>query len=61
MRCYPEYTRAEFVPDLRRQFAEYKRFKKLIGEWISLAIARLKLTITLAKRSALSSPETRPS
>lgn len=61
MRGYTEYPRAEFVPDMRRQIAEYKKFKKLIGEWISLAIARSKLTITLAKHSALSRPKTRHS
>jgi hypothetical protein len=59
MRGYTEYTRTEFVPELHCQIAEYKKFKKLTGEWISLAIARSKLTITLAKRSALSRPKTR--
>jgi hypothetical protein len=61
MRGYTEYTRPEFVADLRRQIAEYKKFKKLTGEWISLAIAQSKLTITSQKRSALPRPKTRHS
>ena len=61
MRGYTEYTRAEFVPVLRRQIANYKNFKKMTREWISLAIAISKLTITLAKSSALSRPKTRHS
>ena len=59
MRGHTEYARAEFVPDIRRQIANYKKFKKLTGEWISLAIALSKLTINLNKRSALSRPKTR--
>jgi len=61
MRGYTEYTRADFVPELRRQIAEYKKFKKLTGDWISLAIQLSKSTITLAKSSALISPKTRHS
>ena len=61
MRGYTEYTRAEFVPDIRRQIAEYKKFKKLTGEWILLAITLSKFRITLAKSSALPCPKTRHS
>ena len=61
MRGHTEYTRAEFVPDIRRQIAEYKKFKKLTGEWILLAITLSKFRITLAKFSALPCPKTRHS
>jgi hypothetical protein len=61
MRGHTEYIRAKFVSDLRRQIAEYKKFKRLVGEWISLAIALSKFTITYQKRSAFARPKTRHS
>jgi len=61
MRGHTEYIRLECVADIRRQIVEYKRFKRLTGEWISLAIQLSKLTITLVKPSALLSPKTRHS
>lgn len=44
MKSKTEYVRRENVKDIRKQIAEYKRFRKLIQAWIDLAIeySRLK-------------------
>jgi hypothetical protein len=46
-----EYVRPEFVEDLRRQVASFKRFKQLVQQWIDLAIERSKTKMELAKRA----------
>jgi hypothetical protein len=38
MKSRTEYIRRECVSDIRRQIRNYKRFKKLSGEWIALGI-----------------------
>jgi len=49
MKSKTEYVRAEFVQDLRGQIATFKRFKKLMQQWVDLAIQHSKIKITLAK------------
>ncbi len=44
-RSRTELIRAEYVDEIRRQTANYKKFKELSAEWISLSIehSRLKM------------------
>ncbi len=45
MKSRTEYIRQEWVPEIRRQIANHKRFKKLIDQWIELDIERSKLAM----------------
>jgi hypothetical protein len=45
MKSRTEYVREEWVPEIRRQIANHKRFKKLIDQWIDLDIERSKLAM----------------
>ena len=50
MKSRTEYIRREWVSDIRRQIRNYKRFKKLSGEWIALSIEHSRLAMKLARR-----------
>ena len=47
MKSRTEYVRKECVPQIRRQIATHKRFKRLIDQWIDLDIERSKLTMQI--------------
>ena len=47
MKSRTEYIRKESVPEIRRQIATHKRFKRLIDQWIDLDIERSKLTMKI--------------
>ena len=49
MRSKTEYVRPEFVKDLKDQVAQFKKFKKLMQEWIDLAIEHSQLKMKIAK------------
>ena len=49
MKSRTDYIRQECVSDIRRQIRNYKRFKKLSGEWIALSIEHSKLAMKLAR------------
>ena len=49
MKSRTEYVREEWVPQIRRQIATHKRFKRLIDQWIDLEIERSKLTMQMAE------------
>jgi len=49
MKSKTEYVRPEFVKYLKRQIANFKKFKKLTQEWIDLAIEHSKLKMKIAK------------
>lgn len=49
MKSRTEYVRSEFVKDLRKQIANFKKFKKLVQLWTDLAIEQSRLKIKLAK------------
>lgn len=51
MKSRTEYVRAEFVNDLKKQVAAFKRFKKLVQLWTDLAIKHSQLKIKLAKEA----------
>ena len=49
MKSKTEYVKAEFVQDLKGQIATFKRFKKLIQQWVDLSIRHSQMKIKLAK------------
>jgi len=49
MKSRTEYVREEWVPEVRRQIAMHKRFKRLIDQWIELDIERSKLSLQMAE------------
>jgi hypothetical protein len=50
MKGRTEYIREEFANLVKQQIATYKKFKKMIEEWISLAIQYSKMKMDLAKQ-----------
>ena len=53
MKSRTEYIRKECVPEIRRQIATHKRFKRLIDECIDLDIERSKLIMQSVERGAI--------
>lgn len=45
MKSRTEYVREDWVPEIRRQIANHKRFKTLVDQWIDLDIERSKLAM----------------
>lgn len=50
MRGRTEYVRPEHAPGIKKQISSYKRFKKLVEEWVSLGIEHSKTKINLARQ-----------
>jgi len=50
MKSRTEYIPRDSVREVRRQIANYKRFKSLTAEWIDLSIDQSRLAIKLARR-----------
>jgi hypothetical protein len=51
MRSRTQYVRPEWVDEIRGQIEVYKRFKKLIEEWIELSIEYSQTRMRRAKES----------
>lgn len=51
-RSRTEYIPRDAVRDVRREVANYKRFKKLTAEWIDLSIEQSRLKIKTAAGKA---------
>jgi hypothetical protein len=49
MKSRTEYVRAEWVAQVRREIAVHKRFKRLVEQWIDLAIEHSRLTMQIPK------------
>ncbi len=47
MRSRTEYIRKEWVSEIRRQIKQYRRYKQLNAEWVSLSIEHSKLSMKL--------------
>lgn len=47
MKSRTEYVREEWVPEIRRQIATHKRFKRLIDQWVDLDLERSKLAMQI--------------
>jgi len=50
MKSRTEYIRSEFVPGIRKEISEYKRFRVLVNQWVELEIKRSKMQMDNAKR-----------
>ena len=50
MKSRTEYVRSEFVPRIREEISEYKRFRVLVNQWVELAIKRSKMQMDNAKQ-----------
>jgi len=51
IRSRTEYVRPEWVAETRRQIATYKRFKRLVEEWVNLSIERAQQLMRMAKKN----------
>ena len=49
MKSRTDYVSKDSVPDVRRQVANYKRFKELCAQWVALGVEHSKLKIKLKK------------
>ena len=49
MKSRTDYVRSEFVPQIREQIAEYKRFRLLVDEWVALALEHAKMQMAKEK------------
>jgi hypothetical protein len=50
MKSRTEYVARGCVRELRREIANYKRFKALTAQWVALSIEQSRLKIKLARR-----------
>ena len=53
MKSKTEYVKADFVQDLKGQIATFKRFKKLMQQWVDLSIRHSQMKIKLAKEGKI--------
>jgi len=51
MKSRTEYVARECLPEVRRQIANYKRFKALSAQWVALSIEHSRLRLKLVRRS----------
>ncbi len=51
MRNRTEYIASDAVPEIRRQVANYKRFKELSDQWVDLGIEHSRLKIKAARQT----------
>ncbi len=49
MKSRTEYVRREWVAEVRKQIARYKRFKRLIDQWVNLGIEQSQLAMKIAE------------
>lgn len=52
MRSKSDYVRSDCVAEIRNEISAYKRFKKLMDEWIDLGIEASKLRMKIDKKTA---------
>ena len=51
-RGHTEYVRPEFVPEIKKQIANYRRFRKLMEGWVNLEIKHSKIKMEVEKQKA---------
>ena len=54
-----QFVRPQFVPEVRRQLAAYKKFKALTDRWVSLALELSKLKMEAARAASPKAPARR--
>jgi hypothetical protein len=52
MKSRTEYVARDALGEVRRQIANYKRFKDLTTQWVDLAIEYSRLKLRLARESS---------
>jgi len=50
MKSHTEYVRKECVAEIRKQISHYKRFKKLVQEWVELGIEHSQVQMGKGKK-----------
>jgi hypothetical protein len=50
MRSRTDYVPRDYVPELRREIKNYKRFKALTDQWVALSIEQSRLMMKQASR-----------
>ena len=50
MKSHTEYVRKEYVAQVRKQISQYKRFKKLVQQWVELGIEHSKVQMGKEKK-----------
>jgi hypothetical protein len=50
MKSHTEYVRKEFVAQIREQISQYKRFKRLVKQWVELGIEHSKVQMGKGKK-----------
>ena len=56
-----QFVRPQFVPEVRKQLANYKKFKALTQQWVTLALELCKLEMQKARSAAPPSATTHQS
>jgi hypothetical protein len=56
-----QFVRPQFVPEVRQQLANYKKFKALTQQWVTLALELCKLEMQKARSAAPPSATTHQS
>jgi hypothetical protein len=51
MRSKSDYVRSECAAEVRKEISAYKRFKKLMEEWVDLGIEASKLRMKIDKKT----------
>jgi hypothetical protein len=50
MKSRTEYVARQQLPEVRRQIANYQRFKTLTGQWVDLGIEHSRLKMKLGRK-----------
>ena len=56
-----QFIRPQFVAEVRRQLASYKKFRALTDDWVALSLELAKAKMAEARLAASKSPKTRQS
>ena len=54
-----QFVRPQFVPQVRKQLAAYKKFRALTQKWVALALELSKLKLEEARSAVSKQPKTR--
>ena len=54
-----QFVRPQFVPQVRKQLAAYKKFRALTQKWVALALELSKLKLEEARSAVSQHPRTR--
>ena len=58
-RSTTQFVRPQFVAEVKKQLAAYKKFRALTDEWVSLSLELAKVKMEEARSAASKAPKTR--